>query len=59
MFLTFLSSISPPFYEQLLLVQIPKAQKRQSNEAAFCALGPASVKAVRKHVGEIDLLALL
>ena len=30
-------SISPTFYEQLLPTQIPKAQKRQSTQGAFCA----------------------
>ena len=32
-------SISTTFYEQLLRVQIPKAQKRQSTQAAFCGFG--------------------
>ena len=36
---TDLGSISPTFYEQLLHVQSPKAQKRRSTQAAFCAFG--------------------
>ena len=35
-------------------MQIPKAEKRQSSQAAFCAFGPVSIKAVRKHVDKID-----
>ena len=32
-----LESISPTFYKQLFRPQIPKAQKRQSSQASFCA----------------------
>ena len=32
-----LRSISPTFYEQLISVQIPKAQKDSKVKAAFCA----------------------
>ena len=32
-------SISSKFYEQLLLMQIPRAQKRLSSQAVFCAFG--------------------
>ncbi|KAJ1498475.1 hypothetical protein HMI54_012641, partial [Coelomomyces lativittatus] len=32
-------SISSTFYKELLRVQIPKAQKRLSSQAAFCAFG--------------------
>ena len=32
-------SISPTFYKQLLHLQSPKAQKRQSIQAVFCAFG--------------------
>ena len=37
-------SISPAFYIQLLRMQIPKEQKRQSTEAAFCAFGICAYK---------------
>ena len=48
-------SISPSFYKQLLHPQISKAQKRQCiKQQLFALLGPACVKAVRKHVDEID-----
>ena len=50
-----LGSISPTFYEQLLPTQIPKAQKKDSQvKQLFALLGSASIKAVRKHVDEID-----
>ena len=52
--LCFQGSISPTFYEQLLRVQIPIEQKRQSSQAAFWLLGSAHVKASRKHIDEID-----
>ena len=42
------------FYKQILSMQIPKAPERQSSLAAFLLLGSACVKAVRKHVDEID-----
>ena len=38
-----LMSNSPTFYKQLLCAHIPKAPKRQSNEAAFWAFGTCSV----------------
>ena len=47
-------SISPTFYAQLLRLQITKAQKRQSTQAAFELLGFARVKGACKHVDEID-----
>ena len=49
-----LRSISPTFYVQLLHVQIPKAQKRQSSQAYFALLVSAHVKVVLKDVDEID-----
>ena len=49
-----LGSISPTFYMQLLHTQIPKAQKRQSNQVAFALAGSVCIKAARKHVDEID-----
>jgi len=50
-----LGSISPTFYELLLCVQIPKAQKIQSSHQLFFAhLGSVQVKAAHKNVGEID-----
>ena len=45
-------SISPIFYVQLLRANIPKWQKQQSSQAAFCALGSVGVKVARKHVDE-------
>jgi len=51
-------SISPTFYLHILLVKIPKAQKIQLFKVKpadfFCAFGICSIKAARKHVGEID-----
>jgi hypothetical protein len=41
-----LVSISSIFYEQLLLPQIPKAQK--NSQAFFALLGSASIKALSK-----------
>ena len=42
-------SISPTFYEQLLLAQIPKAQKKPVKLSSFIALlGSARVKATRR-----------
>ena len=49
-----LGSISPSFYEQLLCVQISKAQKDIQVNQLFALLGPACVKAGRKHLDEID-----
>jgi len=47
--------ISPFFNEQLLCVQIQKAQKDTDNvNVSLHFLGSACVKAARKHVGEID-----
>ena len=46
-------------FHQTVYAQIPKAQKRQSSEAAFFALlGSAQVKAARKQVDEIYPLKL-
>ncbi len=48
-------SISPTFHEQLLQMQILKAQKIQSSrQCLFALLGSVRVKAFCKHVGEID-----
>ena len=41
-------SISPSFYKQLLRPQISKVQKRQSNQAAFCAFGTCFRKSWEK-----------
>ena len=49
-----LGSISPSFYDKLLHTQIPKAQKDSQIKQLFELLGPACVKAARKHVDEID-----
>ena len=43
-------------YVQLLRLQILKAQKRKSTQAAFCAFGICGVKAAHKHIDEIDPL---
>jgi hypothetical protein len=44
-----LGSISTTFYEQLLRIQIPKAQKNRVKPSVFFAfLGSAQVKAARK-----------
>jgi len=41
--------ISPTFYEQLLLEEIPKVQKRQSNnQYYFALLGSVHAKAATK-----------
>jgi len=48
-------SISSAFHVQLLPAQIPKAQKDTDNLTEFSRfLGSALIKAVHKHVGEID-----
>ena len=47
-------SISPSFYAQLLRPQIPKEQKDSQIKQFFGLLGPESLKAVCKHVDEID-----
>ena len=47
-------SISPTFYEQLLHLQIPKVQKDNQLKQLFALSGSACVKAVHKHVDEID-----
>jgi len=52
-------SISPTFYQQLLLVQIPKAQKDRLLDFIFCAFGICAFgicarKSCSKNVGEID-----
>ena len=47
-------SIPPTFYEQLLHAQIPKVQKDSQVKQLFALLGPSSVKAACKQVGEID-----
>jgi len=39
---------------QLLLMQIPKAQKDIDDLTDFTILGSAHLKAASKHVGEID-----
>ena len=49
-----LGSISPTFYEQLLRTQIPKMKKDSQIKQLFALLGPAWVKAARKHIDEID-----
>ena len=46
--------ISPTFYEQLLHTKIPKAQKDGQIKHLFVLLGSDCVKAVRKHVDEIN-----
>ena len=48
------SPISPTFYKQLLRTLIPKAQKDSQIKQLFVLLGPACVKADRKHVDEIN-----
>ncbi len=40
------------FYKELLRAQIPKAQKTLVTWLSFAILG--SVKALQKHIGEID-----
>ncbi len=48
-------SISPTFYEQLLGKQIPKSAIRYWwLDCLFALLGSVCIKAVSKHVGEID-----
>ena len=47
-------SISPTFYEQLLCVQIPKAQKDNQLKQLFALLGYALENAGRNHIDEID-----
>jgi len=49
-----LGSISPIFYEELLRVKIPIEQKTLMTCLFFALLGSLRVKALRKHVGEID-----
>ena len=49
-----LGSISPAFYEQLLCVQIPKAQKDSQLKQLFALLGSAGIKAAHKHVDDIN-----
>jgi len=52
---TDLKSILPTFYEQLLCVQIPNAQKDTDDLTPILhSLGSKSVNAARYHVGEID-----
>ena len=52
---TFKGSISPSFYKQLLHSQIPRAQKKDSQDDQLFALsGPVHVKAAHRHVDEID-----
>ena len=48
-------SISPTFYEQLLCVQIPKAQKDSQVKQLFALLGPAWVKAAHKQVEQDEI----
>ena len=43
-YLKVLGSISPSFYKQLLRMQIPKAHKRQSIQAFFCAFWTCQLK---------------
>ena len=43
-----------PSYLRAAFMQIPKAHKRQSNQAAFCAFGTCSPINWAKHVDEID-----
>jgi hypothetical protein len=50
-----LVSISSTFFDQLLLPQIPKAQKRQSSQQCCLALlGPTGVESCAYNVDEID-----
>ncbi len=51
-----LGSISPTFYAQLLLAQIPKVQKRQSNHRCLFALSRSlHVKDTRKMLVQLTL----
>ena len=51
-----LGSISPTFYEQLLRVQIPKAQKAALLDCLFFALlGTALVKTARRTLVKLTL----
>ena len=45
---------APTFYEQLLCMQIPKVQRDRQVKQLFALSGSAHVKAVRKHIDEID-----
>ena len=47
-------SISSRFNEQLLNMQIPKAQKESQVKQLFALLRFAGMKAARKHIDEID-----
>jgi len=51
-----LGSISSTFYEQLLGLQIPKAQKRQSSCQFFAHLGSAHTKAARRKLMKLTLV---
>ena len=44
-------------FEQLLQVQIPKAQKNSQVKQLFALTGSAGVKAAHRHVGEIEPLS--
>ena len=46
--------ISPTFYKQLLCMQIPKAQKDNQLKQLFALSGSAGIKALHKHIDEID-----
>jgi len=49
-------SVSSTFYAQLLLQQIPNAQRRQSSQQClFALLWPTCVKAPKRNVDEITL----
>ena len=47
-------TFSPTFYEQLLRMQIPKAQKDSQVKQLFKLFASAGVKAAHKHIDEID-----
>ena len=46
-------AMSPTFYEQLLRMQSPKAQKDGQIKQLFAILGSACVKAACKYIDEI------
>jgi len=53
-----LRSFLPTFYEHLCVERSQKRKKTLMTWLSFALLGSASVKAPRKHVGEIDPPAL-